>query len=375
MRKPRVVIAGQIPPPYGGQNIIVQKAVAQFAAAPECDAVHLPFQFTSDFQQARKAGAGKLFELLKIIGRLLRIRARGPIDLLVYPSGGPQTVPLIRDLLLLPWMLLCARKVVLHFHAAGIADRFRARPGGMLRLALGALYSRAAGAIVMADVNRSDPEFFGIKPVLVRPHRIPDEFDETLLAIRRADRLQLLYVGHLHPDKGTDALLRAFASLRRRFPELTLELAGEPLPPWSRKELEKLANGLGIASAVTFPGVLIGSAKAEAFARANLFVFPSVALYESFGLVLVEAMMWRLPIVATRWRGNAEVLTSGFGGILISPAPLHEHVERAVLEAIDQRKSWRDWGETNRQIFEQMYRETANDRWFSDAVLSRFVGT
>src|SRR3712207_6193578 len=108
---------------------MIQKAVAQFAAAPECDAVHLPFHFTSDFQQARKAGVGKLLELLKIIGRLLRIRARGRIDLLIYPSGGPQTVPIIRDLLLLPWMLLFARKAVLHFHAAGIADRFEKRSG------------------------------------------------------------------------------------------------------------------------------------------------------------------------------------------------------------------------------------------------------
>jgi glycosyltransferase involved in cell wall biosynthesis len=50
-----------------------------------------------------------------------------------------------------------------------------------------------------------------------------------------------------------------------------------------------------------------GEEKNRIFANVGIFVFPSLAIYESFGLVMVEAMMWGLPIVATDWRGNRDV--------------------------------------------------------------------
>src|SRR3712207_8903370 len=64
-------------------------------------------------------------------------------------------------------------------------------------------------------------------PILVRPHKIPDEVDSTLLPIHRMERMRLLYVGHLHPDKGTDALLRAFASLQPDIPDRSEEHTSE----------------------------------------------------------------------------------------------------------------------------------------------------
>ncbi len=86
-----------------------------------CESVHLPFYLTPDFKSAR-SGVGKVLELIKVIGRLFRIRLAGPIDLLLYPTGGSQSVSIIRDIFLLPWVLMLSRRVVLHFHAAGIAD-------------------------------------------------------------------------------------------------------------------------------------------------------------------------------------------------------------------------------------------------------------
>jgi len=350
---------------------MIQKAVAQFAAEPDCESIHLPFYFTPDFRDARQAGAGKLRELARVIARLFRIRARGPIDLLLYPVGGPQTVPLIRDLLLLPWMLLCARKVVLHFHAAGIADRCESRRGDLLSRVLPAIYGKAAAAVVMTNFNRRDPEFCGIKEILVRPHKIPDEIDAALVVRDSAGaRKHLLYVGHLHPDKGTEALLHAFAAVRKEHRGATLELVGECLPPWNRKVVESLIERLDLGSAVTLRGVLTGREKWAAFGRADLFVFPTVAPYESFGLVLVEAMMWRLPIIASEWRGNQDVLTPKAGGISFPPEPLERELTNALRIAFERANEWQEWGQTNRALYEVRYREQVGDLWLAEALFA-----
>lgn len=356
---------------------MIQKAVAQFAALPDCESIHLRFFFTSDFQKARKASIGKLLELLRVIGRLLRIRLRGPIDLLLYPTGGPQTVPIVRDILLLPWMLLLSRRVMLHFHAAGVADRFAAEPKSLLCVLLRAAYRRVFGAVVMADFNRRDPELFGITNVLVRPHCIRDESDAALLVGKRKSQdKRLLYVGHLHPDKGTDALLRAFAEIRAQHPDATLELVGECLPPWTEAELGALLGNLGLAGGVTLSGVLTGRRKAEAYARANLFVFPTVAPYESFGLVLVEAMMWSLPIVASEWRGNQDVLTPAYGGVTFPVRePLAEQIRRAFDQALAQRSRWEEWGEANRALFQDRYQEKDGELWLAQPIVAQLSGS
>ncbi len=370
-------MAGQIPPPYGGQNIMIEKAVAQFAAHPDCESVHLPFFFTADFQQARKASLGKLLELARVIGRLLRIRCRGPIDLLLYPTGGPQTVPIVRDILLLPWMYLCARKVVLHFHAAGVADRFagqRRRPLGVL---LRAIYRGAEAAVVMTEFNRRDPEFFGIKKILVCPHRIPDEFDSVLISrVENLEAGRLLYVGHLHPDKGTEALLHAFGALLGDHPHLRLELVGECLPPWTRPDVERLIDELGVKSRVTLSGVLTGRAKAEAFGRADAFIFPTIAPYESFGLVLLEAMMWALPILATDWRGNRDVLTAEAGAVIFPvTGALDEQCEKALRFFVERRNDWQAWGARNRNLYLTRSRAGVAERWLAAAILPEVSGS
>jgi glycosyltransferase involved in cell wall biosynthesis len=358
---------------------MIQKAVAQFACSPDCESVHLPFFFTPDVTTARKGGLSKLVELSRVIARLFRIRMGGPIDLLLYPVGGPQPVPMMRDLLLLPFVLLLVRRVVLHFHAAGIADQLENGPDKLLASIVAVFYRRAFAAVVMTEFNRRDPETVGIKRVLVVSHRIDDSFDSQLVHRSNDNFTRFLYVGHLCADKGTPQLLEAFANLRAAHPELEveldLELVGECLPPFTQSELNQLLDKLRIRSHVRLSGVLTGRAKAEALGRADVFVFPTVAPYESFGLVLIEAMAWRLPIVASRWRGNFDVLTPQAGaiGFAVSPA-LAGDITKGLEDAIKERRNWEAWGQANRSIFEKSYCDNQTDQWLVRPILSLLPG-
>ncbi len=346
---------------------MIRHAVSQFAKSAECTAVHLPFYFTPEVESARKGGINKLTELINVLARFARIRLTGEIDLLLFPVGGPQSVPMIRDILLLPWLLLFSRRVILHFHAAGIAEQLRR--GNVLARIVSAVYRRAFAAVVMTHFNRQDPATIGITRVLIVPHRIPDEFDPAVLRRDTSATTRVLYVGHLCEEKGTPQLLQAFATLRRNYPDLRLELVGECLPPFTLSRLEQLIHSLELRDDVQVPGVLTGRAKAEAFGRAQLFLFPSVASYESFGLVLIEAMSWKLPIVATKWRGNAEVLTDHCGGIVFPVDDLSANIRLALDQALQRRVKWKEWGEANRAIFEQRYAERADDNWLVQALL------
>ena len=311
-QKPLVVVAGQMPPPTGGQNVMIRRILEELSSNGRWDTVHLPFHFTPSFQSVRRMGLRKITALIAVWIRFLSLVLRfGRPDVLLYPSGGPQTVPVVRDILLLPFLCAFSGRVVVQFHAAGIADRLRERSGMLEHLILWA-YRSVCGAIVMTNFNRCDPVALGIPRIEVIPHRLPDENPAGCLPDYSAfphpqSPFTILYAGHLYDLKGTPQLVEAFGGIARQFPSVRLVLMGEFLPPYSEERCRNRCRELGIEDRVEVAGVLHGAQKAACFRAAHLFVFPSIAPYESFGLVMAEAMMWGLPIVATEWRGNRDV--------------------------------------------------------------------
>ncbi|HEV2046636.1 MAG TPA: glycosyltransferase family 4 protein [Chthoniobacterales bacterium] len=279
----------------------------------------------------------------------------GAIDAVLYPVGGPQLVPLVRDICLLPWMLLTSKKVIFHFHAAGIAETFDHYPF-LLRRIVRFLYRKGEAAIVMTEFGKRDAACLGIDNINVVPHTLEDTYECGIVRRNTGARANILYVGHLCQEKGTPALLQAFAALRKSGADCSLELVGECLPPYTEDEMRSSIQRLGLENAVELSDVLSGKEKWNRFARADLFVFPSLAP-ESFGLVTVEAMMWALPVVACDWRGNREILGEPFGGILFQPTPnLADALVDALREALALRSKWREWGAVNRRTFENNYK-------------------
>jgi glycosyltransferase involved in cell wall biosynthesis len=133
--------------------------------------------------------------------------------------------------------------------------------------------------------------------------RAPDGVGPPALA-----RPYLLFLGRLHPKKGCDLLIRAYAEVA---PDLDLVMAGPDQLGW-KAELERLAEQLGVAERIHWPGLLTGPAKWGALRGAEAFVLPSHQ--DSFGVAVGEALGCGTPVLITDkvniWR---EVKAAGAG--------------------------------------------------------------
>ncbi len=125
------------------------------------------------------------------------------------------------------------------------------------------------------------------------------------------ERKFILFLSRIHPKKGIDLLIKAFARHASDFPDIDLVIAG-PDSDGLKGELQKLTNELGVSARTHWPGMLSGDAKWGAFRSAEFFALPSHQ--ENFGIVVAEAMALSKPVLITNkvniWR---EIEADGAG--------------------------------------------------------------
>lgn len=125
------------------------------------------------------------------------------------------------------------------------------------------------------------------------------------------DQRIVLFLSRIHPKKGVDLLIEAFAALSSSDPQLHLVIAG-PDQVGMQAALQRRAIELGIVDRLTWPGMLTGELKWGAFRAAELFCLPSHQ--ENFGIVVAEALACALPVaIGEPVNISAEVAQAGAG--------------------------------------------------------------
>lgn len=141
-----------------------------------------------------------------------------------------------------------------------------------------------------------------------------------------------LFVGRFAPLKGLDLLLSAVAHLKDKVADLHLMIVGGDGPRSANtKALVELANRLGIRSQVTFVGRIEQRDLPTYYNAADLLVVPSH--YESFGLVVLEALACGTPVAATPFGVAESVIQNDINGVIIA-GPEVTPVANAMLRQL-----------------------------------------
>ena len=125
---------------------------------------------------------------------------------------------------------------------------------------------------------------------------------------------ELLFVGRLDAVKGLPVLLEALAMVRNALPKVRLTVVGDGS---GRARLESRSEEVDLAGAVTFVGFRTPDQVREHLAKTDVFVMASFA--EGVPVVLMEAMMAGVPVVAPRIAGIGELVEDGVSGEMIAP--------------------------------------------------------
>lgn len=393
----KLLVFAHTPPPHHGQSYMVKLMLEGFGgdhrkkSPPEppndfgIECYHVNARFSKALEDVGEFQGAKLFLIVFYCLQAIWCRFRYGVENFYYVPAPGKKVALYRDWLV---MLICRpffKRVILHWHAAGLAKWLETSVQMRTRATTYRLFKPVTLSLVLSRQNLADGEKFLSDRVCVVNNGIADDcsnFESTILPRRRARAaervwllrgeapkaddsrnadddprmVKILFLAHCTRVKGLfDALegvrlagehLHKINSPLR----LSLLVAGDFLNSQEQSEfsqyLERHPNEKSPNVAVTYLGFLGGEAKRRAFIDSDIFCFPTYYHAESFGLVLVEAMMYGLPIITTRWRSIPELLPGQYPGLVDIQAPAK--IADAIIQFAG---STHDWPTELRQLF------------------------
>lgn len=386
----KLLVFAHTPPPLHGQSYMVQLMLGGFGgdrcgkpANPGNDlgieCFHVDTRLSRRLEDIGGFQGMKLLRLMFYCFEAIYYRFRYGVENFYFiPAPGKKSA-LYRD-----WMVLfiCRpffKRIILHWHAAGLGKWLETSVQMPARTLTYHLAKRADLSIVLSRYNVADAEKLMPQKVRVVSNGIADpcpEFRQKVLPRRIArfaarelllagktlspenlhetggdpQVVRLLFLAHCMEDKGLFDAMHAVVLANRTLAEqratlrFKLMVAGTFVTAEERAQFDRLISDPEFEPAVEYLGFVSGASKDRALQQTDLFVFPTYYLGENQPVNLIEAMAYGIPIITTRWRSLSEMLPPDYPGLVSIRSP--EKIAAAMLNVMTM-----ETGEGFRQMY------------------------
>jgi glycosyltransferase involved in cell wall biosynthesis len=393
----KVVVFAHTPPPHHGQSYMVQLMLSGFggdrrAGKPggtqpspatglsnpfgvQC--YHVNARLSQRLEDIGDLRVGKLFLLLGYCLQAIWCRFRyGATTLYYVPAPGKRSA-LCRDWVV---MWICRpffKRVILHWHAAGLAKWLETRAQMRTRALTYHFMKHVDLSVVLSRYNRADAEKLFSRDVKIVSNGIPDpcsDFDRAVLPRRRARFngrrtlaagqqltpaeltacesdprvIKVLYLAHCTREKGLfDTVAGVVMANERLAAEgspfaFHLSIAGNFLNAEEAAQFERMVTNPNRPNWAAHLGFVAGTKKEELLRDADLFCFPTFYQNENQPVNLLEAMAFGLPTLTTRWRSIPELFPRNYVGLVNVGSPSDISVTLLKLALTESGEGFRD---------------------------------
>ncbi len=340
------MVFAHVPPPDHGQSRMIAEMLR--ALKGQVRVIHVDARFSGGTGDIGSASPAKALRMLRYIAEALAGRWRHKARILYYVPGPVKWSAVVRDWVVLGFLRPAFPLLVLHWHAIGQGEwsmgSIRVRlpgPDWADRLARSVSRRMINGpdlSIAVAPKSTRDAIALGSWRTEVVCNGIADpcpNFADKIfpLRARRADDLassnlplRVLFLSRGSFEKGVIDALEALGLAAKAGTRIQATFAGGMDSDVVRPFRERMAELSGSGLDIELAGFLDEAGKVRCFANHDLLL--STSRWESFGLTVVEAMAWGMPVVAAT--------SDGILGILPEDYPYFAQVEDilGISEAI-----------------------------------------
>lgn len=359
----KLLVFAHVPPPHHGQSYMVKlmldglggdhrrRGRANLPAQHDIECYHVNVRLSKHLEDIGDLRLGKFVLLLFYCLKAIWCRFRYGVENFYYVPAPGKTSALVRDWMV---MLLCRpffKRIILHWHAAGLAKWLETCTQIRSRSFTYRMTKNVDMSIVLSKYNRADAEKLFPKQIAVVSNGIPDPcpaYERDIAPARKA-RLEarrrlisgetltseelaraggdpqivhVLYLAHCTREKGAFDAMEGTALANKKLAEqgspisAQLIVTGSFVTAGDRTEFETLMQRPEVARCVQYVGFVAGEQKEKLLRTADVFCFPTFYPNENQPVNLIEAMGYGLPVLTTRWRSLPEIFPAGYAGIV-----------------------------------------------------------
>lgn len=361
---PRILFVGTLPPPVHGSAVVSQQIRDSKVINEtfDCDWINLGTSRAMD--EIGKKTLAKPFRLLGALCREFWLLLTHKYDL-CYLAITCHGVGFLKDSPFILMAKLFRKKIVIHQHNKGMANDVDRWPYKWL---LPLCYKNAKVILLSWYLYPDIEKVVKKEDVYICPNGIKvQEFKGSRVQHSpESNRVpRLLFLSNLIESKGVLVLLDALKILKDKgYSFICVFVGGETKEIDAKRFNEEVAKR-GLNEIAIYQGRKYGDEKEEAFEQSDVFVFPTYYANETFGLVNLEAMAHKKPIVATNEGGIPDVVQDGVNGMISERKNPHSLAE-CLEKMIDNPQLRYDMGERGYDLLMDKFTEESFENRMKD---------
>lgn len=305
----RVVVVGVSPTGKGG----IASVVAQ----------HGRIMDTFNFVEVQRQDSNKAISIIRGIGKSFKYLSPSYKVAHIHAASYND---FYRSAIFIALMKLMGKRVIMHMHGAKFAEFLKAKPK--------LVKSVCKMTDAIATVSTPFVKFMLDNGLTQNAFYIPNSIRETKDSTKSADKgshstIVFSYFGALDSRKGIFETVEAVGRNKDFFRgKMRLIIGGNG----DEQRLKDLIAQYAISDIVDYRGWLDAEAKNRLLLDSDVFVHPS--LFESFGISILEAMDYGLPIITTAVGGIPDLVTNDVNGLIVEPGNV-DQIAQAMKRLVE----------------------------------------
>ena len=308
--KPRILFILHLPPPIHGAAMMgkyIQESEL-INSSFDCFCINLATAGSlSDIGHVSLEKLLKYLLLLRYISHVVKeIR---PELVYITPNAGGKAF--FKDFIVVQMLKSMGCKIIAHYHNKGVSAY---QSKWIYNFLYKRFFSNLKVILLAENLYKDIAKYVKREDVYICPNGIPSSCKEEMEARRNNVIPHLLFLSNLLISKGVIVLLDALKILKEKEYTFVCQFIGGETAEINAVQFFEEVNKRELSDLVTYVGRKVREEKEAFFRQADIFVFPTY--YETFGLVNLEAMEYKLPVISTNEGGIPDIVKDGENGLI-----------------------------------------------------------
>lgn len=308
--KPRILFILHLPPPIHGAAMMgkyIQESEL-INSSFDCFCINLATAGSlSDIGHVSLEKLLKYLLLLRYISHVVKeIR---PELVYITPNAGGKAF--FKDFIVVQMLKSMGCKIIAHYHNKGVSAY---QSKWIYNFLYKRFFSNLKVILLAENLYKDIAKYVKREDVYICPNGIPSSCKEEMEARRNNVIPHLLFLSNLLISKGVIVLLDALKILKEKEYTFVCQFIGGETAEINAVQFFEEVNKRELSDLVTYVGLKVREEKEAFFRQADIFVFPTY--YETFGLVNLEAMEYKLPVISTNEGGIPDIVKDGENGLI-----------------------------------------------------------